>query len=690
MKKLTLLFCLLLSGMATFAFESYQDSAVLINDDIVATEGKDQTYKDWTIYNARGFEFSGHFIKNTHDKNSTEQYIQIKKFTSDPYSWVKLPEVGFPIEEIELWVGSNAGERDSAIIYPRFIYFIKENFPGKWTDGSANDTINGNLIIRQEVTGLHKITLKIDEPTATTGYIVAGDDGGFRIWDIKLKWTVDKMLPCSSLEIVPKTLTLGVGATDSLTVKLTPINAVETLTWKSLDETKATVANGKVTAHATGEVGIVAYSTDQSKTDTCWVTVRPHAESIAICLDAEPIDTLNMIADVTGNIFDTENLDIQFLPDGAFVEEISWKSTNDKVVSIDQKGYAVAQNVGKAHIVAISESGLKDSCLVIVKDKLLPEKVIISEHLLEFNKGDYTTLSATVLPDELDEDLKDVSWTSLNERVATARASNHGGYVEAVGAGTTYIVATTYNGISDSCKIVVSGKPTEGEYYVKVTSEPENWSGKYLIVCEENNLAMDGSLDEFDVAKNTKTISISDEAIAATDATNAISFTISPIENGYSIKGASGKFIGYNAADTEYGNKNGLQTSTNALLNSISLDDTNAKIVGADGSQLLYNSDTEASGKTEIFRYYQKTDNPILVAIQLYRYIGAQTALKTVTLDNVYFADGIVHNANNLPLEIYNVSGILLTSGNENINISDFSSGVYIVKSGNGLLKIIK
>lgn len=689
MKKITLFLCACLASTALSAFEAYKDSTMLTNANIVACEGKDQSYKTWTLTDDRGFEYSGCFIKNQHSNATPEQYIQLAKFTSDPYSWLQLPEVGFPIEEITLTIGDNQGAIGTPVQYERYIYFIKENFPGKFGNG-ALDTIGANCIVRQEVTGLTTITLKPAAPTATTGFIIAGDKGGFRIWDVKLKWTVDKELPCSRLTIDPKELTLAIDGSKQLTAKRYPANSTEALSWKSLDEAIVTVtADGLVEATGVGTTDIVVLNAAETITDTCHVTVRQDATAITISIDSEEVDTLTMIADILGNIFDTETFGVVFLPDEAFVEEVTWKSSDEQIVTINAtSGLAQAQAPGEARIFATTASGLQDSCVVVVKNKLQPEEVIINEHLLEFAKGDYTTLSATVLPAELDEDLREVSWESRNERVATVSAR---GYVVAVGAGTTYIVAMAYNGIADSCKVVVSGQPTEGEYFVKVTTEPEHWAGKYLIVCEQTDLAFDGSLDDFDVSQNTQTVSIADEAIVADGKTMAISFDIRSLsDNTYSIQGAGGKFIGYNAAETEYKNKNGLQTSSTALPNQIEIDGLNVNIIGADGSQLRYNTDETATGRKLLFRYYQDPNNAMLAPVQLYRYIGSHTAIKQTTIDDVYYADGIIHNSNRRHLEIYTVGGILLIAGDSDLNLSAFANGIYIVKSASGVLKIVK
>lgn len=123
-----------------------------------------------------------------------------------------------------------------------------------------------------------------------------------------------------------------------------------------------------------------------------------------------------------------------------------------------------------------------------------------------------------------------------------------------------------------------------------------------------------------------------------------------------------------------------MQTSNTPLANSLEFADGIAKIFGADGSRLMYNTDETASGKKLLFRYYQNADNAILVAPQLYRYIGSETAIYNVELTGIYSENGRILGAENL--QIFTVSGIDVTHENGRL------SGIYIVKSGEKIAKI--
>ncbi len=666
MKKLLSLFAVLSAFATAFAFDAYKDSTVLTGADMVAVMSNINGYQNYTMTDERGFEYTGFVQIND---NKFGQYLQLSNYTNDRKSQLTLPDVGFPIESVSLDVSYTTGEDKD--VTDRNIYLM----PAPSTN--YKDTVNAIAKCNIGSEGTRHIDLVVASPKESQAALQMCKNG-MAIWEIVIRWTVTGELACKSLKITPNTLTICEGGEGQLGIKTQPANASEPISWKSMDESIATIVDGKVMGVAAGEVKIVATATSGA-TDTAVVTVRPKATAIKICIDSELIDTLTMYADATGSIYDTETFGVVFEPDGAFVETIAWQTTNDKVITIDQTGYAVSQNPGNAKIVAISESGLRDTCEIVVKGKLMPEQVIIDHQTLQLEKGGYITLTATVLPDELEEDLKGVNWSSLNERVATVSAR---GYVQAVGSGTTYIVASTYNGLLDSCLVTVGSSEITGEYYVKVTKELDNWNGRYLIVCEQKNVALNGGLDEYDVASNTIAVSISDEAIAADDKTNAASFDIFKVGEKYSIRGASGKYIGYNAVETEYQNQNGIQTSDTRLLNEISLDGIDTKIVGEDGSQLMYNSDEAASGRTLLFRYYA---NPAAVAtllpIQLYRYVGEKTPLSQVEIEGLYTTAGRI--VCEQEFQIFDLLGRNVTCMNGSLN------GVYIVKVGDKAQKVV-
>ena len=148
------------------------------------------------------------------------------------------------------------------------------------------------------------------------------------------------------------------------------------------------------------------------------------------------------------------------------------------------------------------------------------------------------------------------------------------------------------------------------ETYEKVTSAPSDWSGEYLIVYEAGKVAFNGALITLDATSNTVAVEISDNTIAGDDNIDKAIFTISKSDNSYTIKSASGKYIGITS------NSNGLTSSNTALNNTISFnskDDITIKSSG--GAYLRYN----AASNQNRFRYYKSSSYTGQKAICLYK-----------------------------------------------------------------------
>ena len=148
----------------------------------------------------------------------------------------------------------------------------------------------------------------------------------------------------------------------------------------------------------------------------------------------------------------------------------------------------------------------------------------------------------------------------------------------------------------------------QAQSYVKVTETPSDWSGDYLIVYEDGNVAFNGGLETLDVASNTIAVTIADNAIEATDVVNAAKFTINASGN---ILSASGYYIGQTS------NANGLKSSTSkTYTNTLSLNADGSVNVVSGGAYLRYNA-----AKDQLrFRYYKTSSYSGQKAIALYKY----------------------------------------------------------------------
>ncbi len=151
-------------------------------------------------------------------------------------------------------------------------------------------------------------------------------------------------------------LALAPGSKVQLTATLTPATTSATVTWKSENESLATVsANGEVTAgmSSAGRTRIIAQA--GSRTASC-------------------------VVEVQGIVLKKEHLDVKIGESGPLEYEVfglpgatvSWKSDDNAIVSMDASGsnYYIANDEGKARITAtVNGTTYSDSCETTVSWK---------------------------------------------------------------------------------------------------------------------------------------------------------------------------------------------------------------------------------------------------------------------------------------------------------------------------------
>lgn len=186
-------------------------------------------------------------------------------------------------------------------------------------------------------------------------------------------------------------------------------------------------------------------------------------------------------------------------------------------------------------------------------------------------------------------------------------------------ARTAYIEAYVSDDLKDGIAVTQAGKSAGGDTtpkFVKVTSAPADWSGIYLIVYEKGNVAFDGSLSSLDAVGNEVKVTIANNEIAYTETLAKSTFEIAKNGTSYSIKSASGSYIGRTATS------NGLTTSkTTVYSNNISMSNGTITIASSGGPKLQYYSQSGS----QRFRYYATTQQ----AIQLYRLEGGESGGET-------------------------------------------------------------
>ena len=216
--------------------------------------------------------------------------------------------------------------------------------------------------------------------------------------------------------------------------------------WTSSNNDIAVVdENGFVTGISNGDVTITA-TTENGKTATWNVTVI--STPLSIGLDKE-----NVTLDISTN--KTYQFKATIYPSTANTDiGLTWSSSDNSVATVNKDGVVTGVKNGTTVITVVTENKKVTSASVTVQTS--PTSITLSTNKIVLEK--YTNknyqLKAIVRPTNANV-YTNVSWTSSNNGIVTV---NGNGYVTAIGTGTATITATTGNGLSAKCTVVVENK----------------------------------------------------------------------------------------------------------------------------------------------------------------------------------------------------------------------------------------
>ncbi len=255
-------------------------------------------------------------------------------------------------------------------------------------------------------------------------------------------------IPATGVTLSQSAVTLTEGQQTILTAKVSPADAMPTLTWTSSNEKVATVSQiGEVYAVAPGSA-TVTVTTDNGFSAECLVTVEPKRVP-TLFLTATPdggaVDkgtkvTLSVKDDLDEVVTDAE---VFYTLDGSepSVKSMRYNQPITLTEAVTLKAVAMKEDYVQGELTATYSI-----------NKIAANGVMLSASDLTLTEGDDAKLVATVSPMDADTEL---TWSSNDESVATV---NQNGEVHAVAPGTATITVSTDNGLSATCKVTVEPK----------------------------------------------------------------------------------------------------------------------------------------------------------------------------------------------------------------------------------------
>lgn len=273
----------------------------------------------------------------------------------------------------------------------------------------------------------------------------------------------------TSVALNSATLNLVAGADGrQLVATTTPDNALLdnlTFTYKSDNETVATVdKNGLVTPLKAGTATItVTAKAVVTTTNGMPILTKTATAKCTVTVTDNTIPATNIELDAsskTMTVGEKAKLTATVKPDDS-TDKVTWKSNNDKIVSVDENGNITALAVGETEVIATAGS-VSAVCKVTVEGVKVSE-VKLDKTSVSLKAGETAQLTATVTPDNATD--KTVTWTSSNEKIATVAD----GKITAVAPGTATITATSGDK-SATCTVTVAKE-------AQIIKDPKKYPG---------------------------------------------------------------------------------------------------------------------------------------------------------------------------------------------------------------------
>ena len=264
-------------------------------------------------------------------------------------------------------------------------------------------------------------------------------------------WNVTVISTPLSIGLDKENVTLDISTNKTYQFKATiypsTANTDIGLTWSSSDNSVATVNKDGVVTGVKNGTTVIKVVTENQKATSASVTVQTSPVSISISPSSATIDlsaenkSVQLKATISPN---TTNIK----------DKITWTSTNNNIATVDSNGLVRGYANGTVTITATTANGKSTKATITVQTS--PTSITLSTNKIVLEK--YTNknyqLKVIVRPTNANV-YTNVSWTSSNNGIVTV---NGNGYVTAIGNGTATITATTGNGLSAQCTVVVETK----------------------------------------------------------------------------------------------------------------------------------------------------------------------------------------------------------------------------------------
>jgi uncharacterized protein YjdB len=198
----------------------------------------------------------------------------------------------------------------------------------------------------------------------------------------------------------------------------------------------AVTSSGNVYAVGVGMTNILVFSNASQNSCVCIVNVSQSPTSVSI------IDSLSLI------IGESSTIVPELFPANAS-STFTWHSEDESIATVSSDGIVTGVNHGSTEISCTSHNGVVSNNCYVTVDWKTPENIDIPVDTCFIMEGEYQTINCVMTPYGSNPS---ISWLSRDEWIAPI---NSNGLVAGYHLGSTYVVASSINGLLDSCLVKV-------------------------------------------------------------------------------------------------------------------------------------------------------------------------------------------------------------------------------------------
>ena len=134
---------------------------------------------------------------------------------------------------------------------------------------------------------------------------------------------------------------------------------------------------------------------------------------------------------------ETYHLTAKVSPEDATDKSVVWKSEDESIATVDQKGLVTAVKGGSETMITATSGEFSASCAVTIEEDVIPVKgITLDKEIIEMAVGSSCRLNATITPSDATD--KTIIWDSSDETIAIVSSS---GVIAALKEGDVTITA---------------------------------------------------------------------------------------------------------------------------------------------------------------------------------------------------------------------------------------------------------